>query len=432
MIPTSRIDFVQRSLTCRVVATFWFVFLLTTSPVQAQNEPTGAKNSTQSRTWTSGKYSFEGRLVKKDGDQVTLKSTDGKVITVGIEKLSEADRDYLTSAAQSPPSSAGDVQEFKDALETFGLKISGNDLALIEEKAVKRSISNCTKIRKSLFDVARQVESVQIGLLEAKQKATTMEKQFVKLNSMLASARTTRENNQIVAKLNAANSTMKLHQTRIEEVEGLLKQGQTEANKQREAYIAQLLEVKEQSKALDTKIEELSNDGALKNLLADIETKTRTQYAIGASKTLERLRRDLKKLEDGVMSESIPLRDDGSGTFMASVSINENESVELVVDSGASSISLPASMAEQLGIYVGADAPDVRVQIADGSIIPGKLVILDSVRVGKFTAENVECVVLGPKAKAAPSLLGMSFLGKFKFELNANEGTLTMIDIPVE
>ena len=34
------------------------------------------------------------------------------------------------------------------------------------------------------------------------------------------------------------------------------------------------------------------------------------------------------------------------------------------------------------------------------------------VRVGKFSAENVDCAVLGADSSSAPSLLGMSFLEK--------------------
>jgi predicted aspartyl protease len=50
------------------------------------------------------------------------------------------------------------------------------------------------------------------------------------------------------------------------------------------------------------------------------------------------------------------------------------------------------------------------VGLADGRQIPAKLIKLSTVRVGKFTAENVECVVLGEQANNAFPLLGISFL----------------------
>jgi aspartyl protease family protein len=60
------------------------------------------------------------------------------------------------------------------------------------------------------------------------------------------------------------------------------------------------------------------------------------------------------------------------------------------------------------------------------------MVRIKSIRVGKFTLENVECSVLGPEAVNALPLLGMSFLGNFKFEIDAAAGTLEMTTIEVE
>jgi len=54
---------------------------------------------------------------------------------------------------------------------------------------------------------------------------------------------------------------------------------------------------------------------------------------------------------------------------------------------------------------------------------------LTSVRVGKFTVENVECAVLGPAATMAEPLLGMSFLENFKFEIDAAAKKLNMVKV---
>ena len=55
--------------------------------------------------------------------------------------------------------------------------------------------------------------------------------------------------------------------------------------------------------------------------------------------------------------------------------------------------------------------------------------MIPSVRVGKFVVEKVECAVLGEEAVNAEPLLGMSFLGHFKFELDSDAKTLTMVKI---
>ena len=54
---------------------------------------------------------------------------------------------------------------------------------------------------------------------------------------------------------------------------------------------------------------------------------------------------------------------------------------------------------------------------------------LPTVRVGKFTVDNVECAVLGEDATAAEPLLGMSFLEHFKFEVDAAAKKLTMVKV---
>jgi len=61
--------------------------------------------------------------------------------------------------------------------------------------------------------------------------------------------------------------------------------------------------------------------------------------------------------------------------------------------------------------------------------VPATLIKLASVRVGKFTVEDVECCVLGREAPDAPPLLGMSFLGQFKFEVDAQQAELKLVKV---
>jgi len=51
------------------------------------------------RKWTdnTGKFSVEAELVEVKNDQVVLKKTDGKVITLPVARLSETDRQHLQS-----------------------------------------------------------------------------------------------------------------------------------------------------------------------------------------------------------------------------------------------------------------------------------------------------------------------------------------------
>ncbi len=115
-----------------------------------------------------------------------------------------------------------------------------------------------------------------------------------------------------------------------------------------------------------------------------------------------------------------------------SVVIDGKHTQEMVLDSGANLVTLPQEVADKCGIQIGPDDPRIVMSLADGSRITGHLVSISSVRVGKFTAEKVQCAVLGADAANAPSLLGMSFLENFKFQVDAAKGTLKIVQIREE
>lgn len=54
------------------------------------------------RKWTdnTGKFSIEAELVEFQGDKVVLKKTNGTLITLSVERMSDADRQYLDTLAQ--------------------------------------------------------------------------------------------------------------------------------------------------------------------------------------------------------------------------------------------------------------------------------------------------------------------------------------------
>lgn len=60
------------------------------------------------RTWTdnTGNYTFEASYVSSNGTQVKIKNTDGKVLTLSLDKLSEEDQDYVKGLAKENPFAA--------------------------------------------------------------------------------------------------------------------------------------------------------------------------------------------------------------------------------------------------------------------------------------------------------------------------------------
>ncbi len=63
--------------------------------------------------------------------------------------------------------------------------------------------------------------------------------------------------------------------------------------------------------------------------------------------------------------------------------------------------------------------PQTEVVVASGDLA-------ESVRVGKFTVENVECAVMPAEAALAGPLLGQTFLKNFAYKIDRAKGKLVM------
>ena len=74
----------------------------------------------------------------------------------------------------------------------------------------------------------------------------------------------------------------------------------------------------------------------------------------------------------------------------------------------------------------------IKLLLADGRTISAHGVTLPRVRIGEFEAEDVEAAVLDDVSIQAEPLLGMSFLGNFKFEIDTQQKRLKMLRIASE
>ena len=112
-------------------------------------------------------------------------------------------------------------------------------------------------------------------------------------------------------------------------------------------------------------------------------------------------------------SLSIPMRMEG-GTYVVPVLINDAITLDFVVDSGASDVSIPADVVSTL-IRTKTIGPSDFVGrqtyvMADGSEAPSDVFIIRSLKVGNCIVHNVRASIASPKATL---LLGQSFLQQF-------------------
>lgn len=123
-------------------------------------------------------------------------------------------------------------------------------------------------------------------------------------------------------------------------------------------------------------------------------------------------------------SYSIPVKPI-NGHFIVEVQINGNIKANLMVDTGASLVILSEKLGERLGVRNKKDFPSMSFSTAGGKI-ESPLFVLDSLKIG-------EAEVFGLEASTNPNfkgdidgLLGMSFLGEFKVEIDRENSQMLL------
>ncbi len=121
----------------------------------------------------------------------------------------------------------------------------------------------------------------------------------------------------------------------------------------------------------------------------------------------------------GEAAGKVVLRADGQGHFYTTGVIN-GTSVRLLVDTGATMISLGASDARRIGLDPAKGQRAV-TNTANGQV-PVAKVTLDTVRVGEITLHNVDALVHPNEMPIV--LLGMSFLNRMEMQRDGDTMTL--------
>lgn len=120
---------------------------------------------------------------------------------------------------------------------------------------------------------------------------------------------------------------------------------------------------------------------------------------------------------DGV-TPTLILRADRYGQYELKGSAN-GQNVHFLLDTGATEISIPVSVADRLNLVRGRAYP---VSTANGQVTVYSTQ-LDTVSIGPFTLGNVSAHI-NPGMDGNVALLGMSFLRHF--EMNQRSGELTI------
>ena len=280
------------------------------------------------------------------------------------------------------------------------------------DRAVKNARKASARMARNLKDLDREIDSLT-------QRRRRISNQLPQL-----AGRDVRLHNQAIATLNQIGIRLaELYEYKVTSDEPA--EVQTNLAAARQSYIQHLLDTRRAVNEVLGTYDELSNDAVVTEAIAESDGDQRQPFTLGPSRRYLGHIKRLERLEGSVHSEQITMRRH-AGTFWVPVVFNRTITRELLFDSGASTISLPARMAAEIGLAPSDSDTTTRVSLADGSVVVASVRTIPFVRVGSFEARDVRCIVLPPEYINAPALLGGSFINRFGYSIDTGTGTLTL------
>jgi len=108
----------------------------------------------------------------------------------------------------------------------------------------------------------------------------------------------------------------------------------------------------------------------------------------------------------------------GGTSMRVMVELNDRVAAPFIIDTGASDVTLPRRVADELGIQTGGDTPTMQYRTANG-LIESPVVTLQSVSLGGARVESVPASV---SDSLNIGLLGLSYFNHFQYEIDAARG----------
>jgi clan AA aspartic protease (TIGR02281 family) len=276
-----------------------------------------------------------------------------------------------------------------------------------------------TKVKADKESKARHVIELQIATKKKIMKDA--DKEWHELETKLGVITDVSIHNRVVTRMNRLVAD---HKQAMADEKELEEQAGKTSMVAKTKFVDDVAAIAPKIEAVQEQYKKLGDDATVKANLA------KAKGTLGPSAAFAAAAADVKKWQSEVESEAIPLREDG-GIHMVDVLLN-GEHFLMGVDTGASEISLPGDVAEKLKIIPGEQDPIVQMQLADGNIVQGKEMTIKTVRVGRFTLEEVRCVVMSKDLTHAPLILGGSFLNHYIVKLDPAHGELHLTEIKEE
>jgi len=332
----------------------------------------------------------------------------------------------LLSAVFFHPASASDPKTAAKILADKGLRKNGAKFVLPAESELGKELRKAPRSKKGYMDASKvktrfemKHKAIDSEITGLTQQRKMIDQQLPKLLQIDVS-----RYNQAVTTINQMTTRIsELYETKYDSKEA--REVSNQVSSAREAYVQFVLDMQSLVDSVTEKYQALAKDAEIEEALSVLGKAEGRTFSLGPSSSFASNVRRLERYLKSVKSERIDLREEAN-IFWVAVVFNGETTEELVLDTGASSISLPAKLAEKIGLKPSDSDPTVRVSLADGSVITAKAMTVERVRVGLFEVEDVPCIVLPADMTNAPALLGGSFLNHFTYKIDAQATTLTL------
>ena len=157
--------------------------------------------------------------------------------------------------------------------------------------------------------------------------------------------------------------------------------------------------------------------------LADVETviEDNSLPVIEAAPLVNMRISELKGQEGKIIVPFTP----GSQIIQVRATLDQTVEQRFIVDTGASTVTIPSATAERLGIDLDSDYPVRSVTTAAG-IIEAPEVVLPSIKLDDWEVADITALVIDIPNQPDLGLLGLNFLERFRMDLNTEKGILIL------
>jgi aspartyl protease family protein len=194
-----------------------------------------------------------------------------------------------------------------------------------------------------------------------------------------------------------------------------------------EQYLGAVNDLSERMEITKKHYEALAADPDVAAALTKINAEAHFPVKLGPSVQFTTELASVRREHEKVRAAAIKFDLEG-GVPVVHVTLNGTLPWKMVLDSGAAEVTLTFEVAQELGLMPEASDPTMRMRSADGKVTVARLKTLKSVKLGQFTVENVECVVL-PEGVPGSNLLGATFLSRFVYQMDLNAGEVHLSQI---